>query len=169
MVLRQQKNYGDRFQDLEKLSFKMKPGSTMENPIKQDLSGQSQKVDWVCLKSNPHTTGSESFFQHAPTHNVDISTTGGDAKTSFYLGGNYFNQESIVKPDAFSRYSLRVNLDHQLREAAKIGISIDAVKTSRIKSPNNNVPYGAVNGALYTPSYLPLFNADGSYARTFSF
>ncbi len=105
------------------------------------------------------------IFQRAPTHNIDISTNGGDAKTSFYLGGNYFDQESIVKPDAFKRYSLRVNVDHQLREAIKIGASIDAVKTDRIKSPNNNVPYGAVNGALYTPSYLPLFNADGSYAR----
>jgi len=107
----------------------------------------------------------EIIFQNAPTHNVDISTTGGDAKTSFYIGGNYFDQESIVKPDRFKRYSLRVNLDHQLREKAKIGISIDAVKTDRIKSPNNNVPYGAVNGALYTPTYLPLFNDDGSYAR----
>lgn len=105
------------------------------------------------------------IFQNAPTHNVDISTTGGDAKTSFYIGGNYYDQQSIVKPDAFKRYSVRVNLDHQLRETAKIGISIDGVKTDRIKSPNNNVPYGAVNGALYTPSYLPLFNADGSYAR----
>ena len=105
------------------------------------------------------------IFQNAPTHNIDLSTTGGDAKTSFYVGGNYYDQESIVKPDAFKRYSVRVNLDHQLRESAKIGISIDGVKTDRIKSPNNNVPYGAVNGALYTPSYLPLFNADGSYAR----
>jgi TonB-dependent starch-binding outer membrane protein SusC len=105
------------------------------------------------------------IFQNAPTHNVDISTTGGDAKTSFYLGGNYFDQESIVKPDEFKRYSLRVNLDHQLRETARIGISINGVKTDRIKSPNNNVPYGAVNGALYTPSYLPQFNGDGSYAR----
>ena len=105
------------------------------------------------------------IFQNAPTHNIDISTTGGDAKTSFYVGGNYFDQQSIVKPDAFKRYSVRLNLDHQLRESAKIGLSIDGVKTDRIKSPNNNVPYGAVNGALYTPSYLPLFNADGSYAR----
>jgi TonB-linked SusC/RagA family outer membrane protein len=105
------------------------------------------------------------IFQNAPTHNVDISTTGGDAKTSFYVGGNYYDQQSIVKPDAFKRYSVRLNLEHQLRESAKIGFSIDGVKTDRIKSPNNNVPYGAVNGALYTPSYLPVFNADGSYAR----
>ncbi|HVG14272.1 MAG TPA: TonB-dependent receptor plug domain-containing protein, partial [Chitinophagaceae bacterium] len=106
-----------------------------------------------------------AIFQNAPVHNIDVSTTGGDAKTSFYIGGNYYSQESIVKPDEFKRYSLRANLDHQLREAAKIGISINAVKTDRVKSPNNNVPHGAVNGALYTPSYLPLFNDDGSYAR----
>lgn len=107
----------------------------------------------------------ELIFQAAPTHNFDASVSGGNEKTTYYIGGNYFNQEAIVKPDRFQRVTVKVNLDHQLREKVRIGLSVNGVGTSRKMSPNNNVPYGAVNGALYTPSYFPLFNADGSYAR----
>jgi TonB-linked SusC/RagA family outer membrane protein len=105
------------------------------------------------------------IFQNAPTHNIDASVTGGDEKTTYYIGGNYFDQEAIVKPDAFKRISAKINLEHQLRERLKIGVSVNAVSTNRKMSPNNNVPYGAVNGALYTPTYFPLYNADGSYSR----
>lgn len=105
------------------------------------------------------------IFQNAPTHNFDASVTGGDEKTTYYIGGNYFNQEAIVKPDAFKRISAKINLEHQLRERVKIGVSVNGVSTNRKMSPNNNVPYGAVNGALYTPTYFPLYNADGSYSR----
>jgi len=105
------------------------------------------------------------IFQNAPTHNFDASVSGGDEKTTYYIGGNYFNQEAIVKPDAFKRLSARINLEHQLRERIKIGVGVIGVSTNRKMSPNNNVPYGAVNGALYTPSYFPLYNEDGSYSR----
>jgi len=105
------------------------------------------------------------IFQNAPTHNFDASLSGGNEKTTYYIGGNYFNQEAIVKPDKFERVTAKINLEHQLSEKARIGVSINGISTKRNMSPNNNVPYGAVNGALYTPSYLPLFNADGSYAR----
>ena len=105
------------------------------------------------------------IFQNAPTHNFDASLSGGNEKTTYYIGGNYFNQEAIVKPDKFERVTAKINLEHQLSENARIGVSINGISTKRNMSPNNNVPYGAVNGALYTPSYLPLFNADGSYAR----
>jgi len=105
------------------------------------------------------------IFQNAPTHNFDASLSGGNEKTTYYIGGNYFNQEAIVKPDKLERVTAKINLEHQLSEKARIGVSINGISTKRNMSPNNNVPYGAVNGALYTPSYLPLFNADGSYAR----
>ena len=105
------------------------------------------------------------IFQNAPTDNVDVTVAGGDAKTTYYLGGNYYNQDAIVKPDRFRRASARVNLGQQFNEKTKTGVSINLVSTSRKMTPNNNVPNGTVNGALYTPVYLPLYNEDGSYAR----
>lgn len=105
------------------------------------------------------------IFQNAPTHNFDASISGGDEKTTYYIGGNYFDQEAIVKPDKFKRISVKINLDHQFTERIKIGTSINGISTKRNMSPNNNVPYGAVNGALYTPRYFPLYTPEGSYSR----
>jgi TonB-linked SusC/RagA family outer membrane protein len=105
------------------------------------------------------------IFQNAPTNNFDAAVSGGNEKTTYYIGGNYFNQEAIVKPDKFQRITFKINLEHQLNEKLRLGVSVNGISTKRNMSPNNNVPYGAVNGALYTPSYLPLFNVDGSYAR----
>lgn len=118
------------------------------------LPEEQQTVDRVGL-----------IFQSAPTDNFDLTVSGGDAKTTYYLGGNYFNQEAIVKPDRFRRASFRINLDHQLNEKLKIGVGTNLVSTFRNMTPNNNVPNGTVNGALYTPVYFPLYNEDGSYAR----
>ncbi|HTE10062.1 MAG TPA: TonB-dependent receptor [Chitinophagaceae bacterium] len=105
------------------------------------------------------------IFQNAPAQNFDASVSGGNEKTTYYIGGNFFSQEAIVKPDKFQRITAKVNLEQQLGEKVKIGISINGISTKRNMSPNNNVPYGALNGALYTPRYFPLFNEDGTYAR----
>ncbi|MEI9942804.1 MAG: TonB-dependent receptor [Chitinophagaceae bacterium] len=105
------------------------------------------------------------IFQNAPTHNFDASVSGGNEKTTYYIGGNYYNQEAIVRPDKFKRVTAKINLEHQLSEKVKIGVSVNGISTKRNMSPNNNVPYGALNGALYTPRYFPIFNTDGSYAR----
>lgn len=105
------------------------------------------------------------IFQPAPTHNIDFSVSGGDSKSTYFIGANFFDQEAIVKPDRFQRISVRINTDVQIRPKLKIGLSANGVATNRKMSPNNNVPWGAVNGALYTPVYFPIFNEDGSYNR----
>jgi len=105
------------------------------------------------------------IFQNAPAHNIDASVSGGNEKTTYYIGGNFFSQEAIVKPDKFQRITAKINLEQLLGEKVKLGVSINGISTKRNMSPNNNVPYGALNGALYTPRYFPLFNEDGSYAR----
>lgn len=134
--------------DVNKLPFRSRQSGGLGLPSEQ------QTVDRVSL-----------IFQDAPSDNVDISLTGGDAKTTYYLGGNYLNQNAIVKPDKFRRASVRTNLDHRFNEKLKLGVTSNLVSTYRDMTPNNNVPNGTVNGALYTPVYFPLYNEDGSYAR----
>ena len=105
------------------------------------------------------------IFQTAESENIDLSLSGGSDKLQYYLGGGYSNQEAIVKPDWFKRYSLKINLDNKITDNVKIGTSTNLVRTERNMSANGNVPNGTVNGALYTPSYYPIFTADGNYNR----
>ena len=105
------------------------------------------------------------LFRTARTANYELSASGGNDKTQFYIGGGYFSQQSIVKPTNFERYSLRINLDNQVTDRLKIGTSTALARTIRNVSSNDNNPGGVINSALYPRSNLPVFNADGSYAK----
>jgi TonB-linked SusC/RagA family outer membrane protein len=105
------------------------------------------------------------LFRTARTANYELSASGGNEKTQFYIGGGYFSQQSIVKPTNFERYSLRINLDNQVTDKLKIGTSTALARTIRNVSSNDNNPGGVINSALYPRSNLPVFNADGSYAK----
>jgi TonB-linked SusC/RagA family outer membrane protein len=105
------------------------------------------------------------LFQTANTANHEISVSGGAEKTNYYIGLGYFDQEAIVKPTKFKRYSGRFNFDHFVNNALKIGTSTTIAKTYRNVSSNDNNPAGVINSALYPRTYLPVFNANGTYAK----
>lgn len=105
------------------------------------------------------------IFHTAEHETVDLTLTGGNDKTQYYLGGSFTDQEAIVKPDWFKRYSFKINLDNKVGEKVRLGTSTSLVRTQRNMSANGNVPNGTVNGALYTPSYYPLYTPDGNYNR----
>ncbi|MBC8153777.1 MAG: SusC/RagA family TonB-linked outer membrane protein, partial [Bacteroidetes bacterium] len=105
------------------------------------------------------------LFRTARTSNYELSASGGSDKTQFYISGGYFRQESIVRPSNFERYSLRINVDNQVTDRLTIGTSTALARTIRNVSSNDNNPAGVINSALYPRSNLPVFNADGSYAK----
>ncbi|MFC7669043.1 TonB-dependent receptor plug domain-containing protein [Hymenobacter humi] len=108
-------------------------------------------------------------FRPAQTHSYELSAAGGSAKTQFYIGAGYFTQESVAKPSAFDRFSLRVNLDNSVTDKLRIGTSTALSRTHRNVSSNDNNPVGVINSALFTRANLPVYNPDGSYAKYGSF
>ncbi|HEX8328907.1 MAG TPA: TonB-dependent receptor [Hymenobacter sp.] len=108
-------------------------------------------------------------FRTAQTHSYELSAAGGSGKTQFYIGAGYFTQESVAKPSAFDRFSLRVNLDNSVTDKLRIGTSTALSRTHRNVSSNDNNPVGVINSALFTRNNLPIYNPDGSYAKYGSF
>ena len=108
-------------------------------------------------------------FRTAQTHSYELSAAGGSDKTQFYIGAGYFQQESIARPSAFDRFSLRVNLDNSVTDKLRIGTSTALSRTHRNVSSNDNNPVGVINSALFTRDNLPVYNPDGTYAKYGSF
>jgi TonB-linked SusC/RagA family outer membrane protein len=94
---------------------------------------------------------------------------GGTDKSAYYAAFSYYKQEGIVKPSDFQRYSGRLNYDNYISNKIKVGTSISVGRTWRNVSSNDNNPQGVINSAIFVRSYLPVFNADGTYARYGSF
>ncbi len=75
------------------------------------------------------------------SHQVGIS--GGSDKTTFFVSGNYFNDKGVVINQDFTRYTFRVNLDHQISDKIRIGTS-----TLFSYSERNGENFNPLGGAL---------------------
>jgi TonB-linked SusC/RagA family outer membrane protein len=119
--------------------------------------------------SQPTYDRISGLFRTARSSNYELSTQGGTDKSTYYIGLGYLNQESIVKPSDYTRYSARLNYDNYLSDKLKVGTSINFTRSDRNLSGSDNNPTGVINSALFPRSYLPIFNTNGTYARYGSF
>ncbi|MCC5942160.1 MAG: TonB-dependent receptor [Balneolaceae bacterium] len=105
------------------------------------------------------------LFQVAPSRNYELSVAGGSENTRYFIGGDLSDQEGIVKPASFGRFSGRFNFDHIVNDFLSIGTSTTVSRTTRNISRSNDTAQGVINSAIFVPAYQPIFNEDGSYAK----
>lgn len=105
------------------------------------------------------------LFRTAILQNYNISVSGGDEKTNFYISGELTSQEAIVRTQDFGRYAFRFNLDHKISKSVAIGTSNSLSHTKRSLSRTANSPKGILQAAVHTATLLPLYKEDGSYAK----
>lgn len=90
---------------------------------------------------NNRSTDYQSYLMrrgHIQSHQVGIQ--GGNEKTQFSISGNYFKDVGVVKNQDFTRYTFRINLDHQISSKVKVGISTLGVYS--IRNGENFNPLG---------------------------
>ena len=75
------------------------------------------------------------------SHQVGVS--GGSEKTTFFISANYFKDVGIIYNQDFTRYTFRINLDHQINSKIKIGTS-----TLFTRSDRNGENFNPMGGAL---------------------
>lgn len=75
------------------------------------------------------------------SHQIGVS--GGDAKTTFFISGNYFKDMGVIINQDFTRYTFRINLDHKITKNVSIGTS-----TLFTMSERNGENFNPIGGAL---------------------
>ncbi len=76
--------------------------------------------------------------QNAVTQNVDLSIRGGTEKTKYNVSAGYFRTKGVIKTTGIDRFSLRANLDSDLTDWLKFGITIAPSQT--INNSGNTDP-----------------------------
>jgi TonB-linked SusC/RagA family outer membrane protein len=115
--------------------------------------------------SYPTTNWQDQVFQNAPISNYNLSINGGNDKTRFNITSGYFDQEGILKGSDYSRFNLRLNLDHTISDKFKVGTSTSFNRSSSNRINNDNNIYGVLSSAILISPAVPLYNADGTYGR----
>ncbi|MBN9384551.1 MAG: TonB-dependent receptor [Chitinophagaceae bacterium] len=106
------------------------------------------------------------IFRTGNLQNYNLSLSGGNKETRYYLGGGYTRQEADIKPLYFQRVSFKLNVDEKVNEYIQVGVSNNFSRTFRNQGRAGDGPAGGLlQSALHTPTYLPELNADGTPAR----
>lgn len=109
------------------------------------------------------TNWQDAIFQTALQHQHQISAQGGSDKVQYYVSGSYMNQEGTIIGSNFSRFSVRTNLDAQLKKWLKLGLSATYSSTDEsLKLADSSE--GLIYYSLTTIPSIPIYNVDGSYS-----
>jgi len=112
---------------------------------------------------NPESLGEGTNWQEevyrngAPMMSHTLSASGGSEKATFFVSGNYFDQEGIFLGGRLTRYQLRVNGDYSINKILKIGNAITFARTSTVPRQSN-----ILNIAGFFPT-LPVLDENGEY------
>ncbi|MBD1391886.1 SusC/RagA family TonB-linked outer membrane protein [Mucilaginibacter glaciei] len=122
------------------------------------------------VSNDPSTYGTtnwqeEVFDKNAPISNYNLSINGGNEKTRFSLTSGYFDQKGTIKGSEYKRINLRLNLDHNVNDKFKVGTSIGINRAIQNRINNDNNIYGVLSAAILESSAIPIYNADGTYAK----
>lgn len=93
-------------------------------------------TDYQTFKVN--TDWQEKAFQRAPLSQLDLSFSGGNDKTTFFMSGQYLDQAGIIVRNAFKRYNARVNVDQKLNNWLGIGMNLSFARTLNERVSNDN-------------------------------
>jgi TonB-dependent starch-binding outer membrane protein SusC len=120
------------------------------DPLFADPSLLGDGTDWQ-----------DEIYRVAPIMNHQLTLSGGE-KTRFLITGGYFKQDGIIIGSNFDRYSLRINLDSDIKPWLTIGNSFAVSKTDERLGVFDRG--GIIGTALKARPDVPARNRDGSYA-----
>ena len=106
------------------------------------------------------TNWQDAVFRRAPLTKHQVSVSGGSENTKYYLSGERFQQEGVVKGSAFDRTGVRLNIDNTVRRWLKIGANFNYNQTN---DDIGTTVVDAVRYAFHMPPYVAVKNPDGSY------
>lgn len=108
------------------------------------------------------TNWQDAIFRTALQTQHQVSAQGGTDKVQYYVSGSYMNQEGTLIGSDFERFSVRANLDAQLKSWLKLGLS------ATYSDINENLKLadgeaGIINYSLTTVPDIPIYDIDGNY------
>lgn len=84
------------------------------------------------------TDWASEAFQKGGISQYNLSLSGGNEKTRFFLSGTHNDQKGIIVGNEFKRSSARINLDHSISQKFRVGTNISLIRSVNNRVPNDN-------------------------------
>jgi len=127
-------------------------------PIDYDSSPNADvDTDWL-----------DAVFRTADINQFNLSVSGGDEKTRYFISGSFRDEEGTMGVDDegsnFQRATARLNLDHNASDKFQMGTSIGLSYDMNQRIQNDNNIYGVLSTALLTAPNIPIYEDDGEFS-----
>ncbi|MGL6269179.1 MAG: TonB-dependent receptor plug domain-containing protein, partial [Chitinophagaceae bacterium] len=108
----------------------------------------------------------KAVVQQGKVSSYAVSTSGGDEKTKFYLGGNYYTESGYTIGNDIKRLSGRLNIEHDITKNLKVGAnySISNTESDRIGVENNT--FAPLTSSSLQLPYVQPRDANGNFVNT---
>ena len=132
------------------------PGQAMNPPFTDEEISNITGTDWL-----------EEVVRDAAITSTNISISGGDLNTRYFISGNYMSQDGIIRKTGFERYSARVNLQSELGDKVDIGLNLT---NSLLQNRNATEGTSANQTGIYYSAFgydptLPLRDDEGNFSN----
>lgn len=109
------------------------------------------------------TNWQDEVFRTAGMNSHQLSISGGTQKSNYAISGGYFQQEGIIIGSDFERYTVRINLDTEIKEWIKVGGSLSYASTDETITLNDGGD-GVIIQSLMMPPDVPVRDFTGEFA-----
>ncbi len=134
--------------------------------------------DWRTNETNTNWQ-KLAFVDNAKTSAIDVSASGGNDKSKYYISLSYINQDGILIGNRLKRISSRINLEQAVSSRFKIGfnLSLTQTTTGRVQVDNEFAtpmqivaltpvtPFKDQDGVVYTAPTTTYVNPYVDYSE----
>ncbi len=106
------------------------------------------------------TDWQKELFRNAAMQKHQLSLSGGGENTTYYMSGEYLNQDGIAVGSGFDRYSFRLNLDNKPRKWINLSANLSFNQTNESLTTSSE---SLIASALQLSPEVPVKNIDGTW------
>lgn len=92
----------------------------------------------------------------------NVSVSGGNDKTKYFVSGSYFYNQGIIKNTDFQRYSFRANIDQTLNKWISVNMGLNYVNSKANEKPDGNSFFSPMNSVTILGNFHDIWQRDAS-------
>ena len=122
-----------------------------------------QNTDWSRYTAN--TDWQNEVFQSGSSQNYQLSVSGKNEQTTYYISGGWTQQTGAVRSAEMDRYNFKVNLEQYMNDWLKVGTNFNYMQYHDVDVSDNQAVNqgGVILGMLSTPPNIGIYNPDGTF------
>ncbi|HEX5170825.1 MAG TPA: TonB-dependent receptor [Cyclobacteriaceae bacterium] len=122
-----------------------------------------QNTDWSRYTEN--TDWQKEVFQNGTSQNYQLSVSGANEGTKYYISGGWTQQKGAVRSAEMDRYNFKMNLEQKVNNWLTFGTNMNYMRYHDVDVTDNQAVNqgGVILGMLSTPPNIGIYNANGTF------